>query len=203
MERELKRRNKLKKIIFGALVVFLFPFLVFGSDKQENKIFKSCFIVKNNDEADFRVELPAGWTAKLGADQKLSILAEKKDKDGKNIKKAMILVGFDINKTDTDITPGYLEKIIKSYKALMDDNLAKEGVKQSEGAVGKYKGVKLEYQLKIGKSVSKYWQYLSKINKEDIAIITCTAPAQVFKDFEEDFKTIMGSMEIVVAPIGK
>ena len=185
------------------LAVLLFPCVILGADKPETTPYKTSFIVKNDDEAKFKVVLPAGWTAKIGADQKLTILGEKKDKDGKNVKKAMILFGFDVNKTGTELPPEYLEKVKKSYKALMDDKQAKEGVKQAEDAIGKHKGTKLEYQLKIGKSVSMFWQYLSMVNKEDVMIVTCTAPTAVFKEFEEDFKAIMASIEIEIAQVGK
>jgi len=189
--------SKLRSV-FIMVVIFLITPVIFYANKSivEKEIYRNDIFVKGYDEAKFKVELPSGWTVKFSNDMKLNINGEKKR--GKITDKATIKVGFDVMKYRNDVPPEYIDKIKKYYVSIMEPKLAKEGVKQSEGSIGEFKGSKLEYRLNIGNSVYKYWQYIARISNEDIAIITCTAPEGNFKDFEEDFKSIVDSMDFDV-----
>ncbi|OGF48862.1 MAG: hypothetical protein A2231_08530 [Candidatus Firestonebacteria bacterium RIFOXYA2_FULL_40_8] len=184
--------EKVKKILLAVIIAVLVPGLAFAESYKNN------LIVRDVLESGFKAEIPDGWAVKFSNDLKLNINGEKKE--GKNINKATIKVGFDLLKGKKDIPAGYIENIKKSYISMMDAKLAKEGVKQSEGNVGKIKGVKLEYKLNIGTSVYMFWQFISRIDGENLVIITCTSPEAHFKSFEADFKAIVDTMEFEIPP---
>ena len=175
------------------MALLLLPVFIFSAGKE---VYKNDLVVKGDDEAHFKVELPEGWKVVLGDDLKLNILGEKKD--GKAVCNGTIKIGFDVLKYKPDLPVEYIEMIKGYYKKLMDPKIVKTGIVQSTGAIGKYKGIKLEYQLNIGNSIYKYWQFMSRLNNEDIAIITCTAPTASFVQFEKDFQAIVETMDFEV-----